>query len=289
MTETKSLDTLVDDIYGLFGKDTLPLDEDFVARFREDLTALVVERLGEERVRDKTLRMSTLGKPDRQLWYDMHWEGETEPLQPQAYIKFMYGDVLEHLALLFARQTGHSVTFEQTEVEVDGIKGHPDAVIDGVVVDVKSAASHQFDKFVAGIEAVEGDVFLSQYLYQLAGYVEAINPDADAAFLVIDKTLGKICVLRIPNKKIKALKIKERIAHQKEVVASDEVPERCYEPKADGKSGNMVLSTACSYCKHKFNCWADSNGGKGLRTFYYSSGPRYFTQVAREPKVIEDF
>jgi len=292
MTEaTKSLDTIVEDIYGLFDGEAVDLRPEYLDKFTEELSALIKERMATSRNGSEPyLRMSNLGKPDRQLWFDINWTGPTEAFTPENLIKFTYGDILEHLILLFARQTGHTVEMEQAEVELDGVKGHPDAVIDGVVVDVKSAASHQFDKFASGdLEKVSNDTFLGGYMQQLAGYVAAINPDADGAFLVIDKTLGKVCLLKVPNDVLKQYEIEKRVKHVKEVVASEEVPARCYEPKAKGKSGNYVLPSGCSYCKHKFHCWSDANGGVGLRTYFYAAGPEYFTHVEKEPRVIEEF
>lgn len=284
-TTPPSLDTLVQDMYGLFGEEKINLNEEFLAQFSSELTELIRQRfLRDDSVRG--LRMSNIGRPDRQLWYDINWTGEVEPLPPATLIKFMYGDVLEHLMLLLARQAGHTVEMEQMEVELDGIKGHPDAVIDGVVVDVKSASTYAFQKFQSGSLLEEGnDPF--GYVAQLAGYTEAINPDADGAFLAVDKTLGKICTLVIPNDVLKQFQVRERIVHIKEVVAHDTPPPRCYEPKAEGKSGNFVLATGCSYCNHKFHCWSDANNGTGLRTFGYSTGPKYFTHVEREPRVVE--
>jgi hypothetical protein len=55
----------------------------------------------------------------------------------------------------------------------------------------------------------------------------------------------------------------------------------------DGKSGNMKLARGCVYCRHKFECHADANDGKGLRVFKYSTGYRYLTQVPKPPNVIE--
>ena len=54
-----------------------------------------------------------------------------------------------------------------------------------------------------------------------------------------------------------------------------------------GKSGNMKLPVACAYCPFKKHCWANSNSGKGLRTFLYSFGPVHLTDVKNEPKVPE--
>ena len=287
-TKSPNIDTLVEDIYGLFGTDKVEVSEEFLSKFSTELTELVSQRFNREGERKNTLRMSNIGRPDRQLWYDVNWTGELEQLQPSTLIKFMYGDVLEHLMLLFARQAGHVVEFEQAEVELEGIEGHPDAVIDGVVVDVKSASSYSFSKFENGTLLDDGnDPF--GYLGQLAAYVEAINPDADGAFLAVDKTLGKICLLKIPNEVLKQYAVRQRIEHIKEVVALPEPPPRCYEPKPEGKSGNFILATGCSYCNHKKHCWADANNGAGLREFYYSSGPKYFVHVEREPRVIEGF
>ena len=53
-------------------------------------------------------------------------------------------------------------------------------------------------------------------------------------------------------------------------------------------SGNRKLSVECSYCSFKVDCWDDSNDGKGLRKFIYSNGPRWFTEIKKEPNVSED-
>lgn len=282
---TPSIDTLVDDIYGLFGKEQIEVSQEYVQKFSSELAKLIGERLQRD---DKvpSLRFSNIGRPDRQLWYDINWTGEQEALEPSTLIKFAYGDIIEHMVLMFARMAGHDVSMEQEEVELDGLKGHPDAVIDGIVVDVKSASSYSFEKFRSGSLLQEGqDPF--GYVAQLAAYVEAINPDADGAFLVVDKTLGKLHLMRIPNDVLRQYQVRDRISHIKGVVGSTTVPPRCYEPKAEGKSGNFILPTGCSYCNHKFHCWEDANNGQGLRTFLYSSGPKFFTHVEKEPRVVE--
>ena len=65
------------------------------------------------------------------------------------------------------------------------------------------------------------------------------------------------------------------------MVKQPEPPEKCYEPKPDGKSGNMKLDIGCSYCAYNKACWPD------LRAFAYSTGPRFLTEVVNEPKVQE--
>jgi hypothetical protein len=93
------------------------------------------------------LRLSAIGKPDRQLWYDVNTETTEEKLPPSTRIKFLYGYILEELLLLCASIAGHTVEDQQKEVTVEGVLGHQDAVIDGVLVDCKSASGFSFKKF----------------------------------------------------------------------------------------------------------------------------------------------
>lgn len=226
--------------------------------------------------------MSNLGKPDRQLWYEFHDDGSKETLEPHTLLKFLIGDIYESVLLFLAKAAGHEVTQEQAEVEINGIKGHIDAVIDGHVVDVKSASTYAFKKFKYGTLA-DDDPF--GYIDQIGGYSTALG--LPGAFLAGDKQNGHICLLQVPQQETEGLRIEERIEHLKEVVVSSEEPERCYDPVPDGLSGNLALAVGCSYCPHKFRCWADANGGVGVRTFLYSGGPKHLVEVVKEPKVPE--
>jgi hypothetical protein len=226
--------------------------------------------------------MSNLGRPDRQLWYQLRSEEAPEEFQPHTLLKFLIGDIWEATILFLAEAAGHEVTHQQEEIELNGVKGHIDALIDGTVVDVKSASTHAFKKFRDGTLS-DDDPF--GYLEQIAGYATAF--DTGGAFLAGDKQNGHIALLEISKEDIKALDIPSRIDHLKEVLQGDTIPERCYEPEPHGKSGNMKLGVNCSYCPFKQTCWADANNGIGLRTFLYSSGPVHLTEVTKEPDVIE--
>lgn len=279
------IEELVDDIYGLFGEgvgagdDQNILDAELLLfrEFGDNLHDVMQTRFHVKRDDKPHLRMSNIGKPDRQLWYDINGDGQKEKFTPATLIKFSYGDVIEQMMLLFAKMAGHEVTDEQGEVHLDGIKGHIDAIIDGVVVDVKSASSFSFQKFATGALFEPGnDPF--GYVAQLCGYIQALGKER-GGFLAVDKTLGKVCFCEIPKEVIQKYAVRDRIEHIKAVVANPEKPPRCYPDVPDGKSGNMKLGTGCSYCSHKFACWPD------LKTYYYSTGPRYLTKVVKEPKV----
>lgn len=257
------------------------VSEEQANKFGKVLGDLISQRLRDRLQKDRafTLRMSNIGKGARQLYYDKNF-GSEETLSPNTIIKFMYGDIIEALLLFLAEMSGHKVTDQQAEVTLGGIKGHIDAIIDGVVVDVKSASTYSFKKFKDGT-LLENDSF--GYAEQLAGYCTALNKPG--AWLAADKQNGHLAYL--PLEDIKSLDIPNRIEYVKQAVNAESEPERCYPDEEYGKSGNRALSVQCSYCSHKNRCWADANGGLGLRTFQYSSGPVFMTKVLVEPKVYE--
>ena len=277
---SKTLDTLVDDVNALFDPDVdHQPSEELLDEFCSNLKQLLRTRLGHAPRRSGGgIRFSSLGKPDRQVYFDHHPSPDEEPLLPKTYLKFLYGDVIEQLYLYLAKEAGHSVTHEQAEVEIDGVLGHIDAIIDGTVVDLKSASSYGYKKFEEG--TVEQDDPFG-YVEQLSGYASVLTPGKEAAWWAVDKSSGDHCIATLKPTVIKHHEPAPRIEHLKKVVESDTPPPLCHEPVPDGKSGNMKLPTPCSYCKHKFRCHPDA------RLFIYSSGPRYLTTVVREPDVPE--
>lgn len=280
MESPPSLKTVPDDVYNLFDPAVNhEVSEENLDNFCDNLKEIIRSRFLVRSDEPSRLRFSSLGRPDRQFWFDSHpVDGGKEVLLLKTYLKFLYGDVIEQLLLFLVKEAGHTVEMEQAEVSVDGVKGHIDAVIDGVVVDVKSASPYGYKKFAQNT-VTEDDPF--GYTQQLAGYASVLTPGQDAAWLAMDKVSGDICVSPLREAVIKHYLPAERIAHLREVLAKDEPPGYCYEPVADGKSGNMKLPTPCSYCSHKFRCHP------GLRTFLYSTGPRFLTSVSKTPDVIE--
>ena len=274
----KKIDTLVQDIYELMDKGA-DVRQDDVEGFGKDLSRIVEERLKPSE-RKPYLRMSSLGtKCDRKLWYSINRPEMAEDMPSYVKLKFLIGDVWEAVLLFLAKAAGHSVEGQQDTQDLYGVKGHRDAVIDGTVTDVKSASSRSFTKFEEGLSPERDDF---GYITQLQGYLHTGQEDplvtdkGRAAFLAGDKTLGKIVVDVHP---VADIDFESVVATKKKMLARDNPPPRAYSDEADGKSGNRKLGVACSYCEFKQGCWP------GLRTFLYSNGPRYLTQVVREPKV----
>jgi hypothetical protein len=281
----KQIETLVKDIYDLFSLDPIKMDEKEVDKhidtFGEMLKVHIKAFMYEEPRTRGNLRLSAIGKPDRQLWYDVNSKKEIEDLTPSTRIKFLYGYILEELLLLCASIAGHKVTDQQKEVNVEGVLGHQDSMIDDVLIDCKSASAYSFKKFKKNT-LLEDDPF--GYIAQISAYAEANQVDK-AAFLVIDKSSGEICLT--PVHQMEMINAKERVKHLKGMVSNSHMPDRCYDPIPDGESGNLKLAIGCVYCSHKRECWSDCNNGKGLRAFRYSRGLNYLVKVAKEPKVEE--
>ena len=280
----KNIDTIVEDIYSLFEKKNEELTEKEVDKCIDDFANSVkihVKDFLKELPQDKPrLRLSTIGRPDRQLWYDFK-KPHNEPLAPSTRIKFLYGYILEELLIMLASISGHKVTQQQKQVEVEGVKGHQDCFIDGVLVDCKSASGRGYTKFKYNNLASD-DPF--GYISQISAYAEGNGVD-EAGFLVINKSTGEICYTKVHS--LEMINAKKRIQKIKQVVNSNTPPDKCYQAVPDGKSGNYKLDTACMYCNYKFDCWSDANDGKGLRVFNYSTGKRYLTKVEKEPNVDE--
>ncbi len=269
------INTLIQDIYNLLDEGTdHEATEEFLEMAAEQLKDTLRRRVGSSE-RKGSIRFSSLGKPDCQVWYGINKPEVAEPLSPQTQMKFLYGDVLEIILLYLAKEAGHDVSDEQAEVECDGVLGHIDAVIDGHVVDVKSASPYAFRTFEVDWTG-EDDPF--GYTAQLGGYCNVLQKPG--AFPAINKESGGLALSHISQSLVESASPSENIDRQRQSVALDSVP-RCFTPEPDGKSGNEKLGLNCSYCSYKTDCWP------GLRAFNYSGKPRFLTRVVREPDVYE--
>jgi hypothetical protein len=282
----KPLENVVPDIYKMLESisqgEPLPITEEALdetmASMKEAIMHWATPR---KRDTDFTLRMSNVGKPQRQMWYEKRDTDVNSEVDGPTQIKFLYGHILEELVLMLVRMAGHEVTDEQKEVTVNGIVGHMDCKINGQVVDVKSASKFAFNKFKNGTLNSD-DPF--GYLGQLAGYEKAEGTE-DGGFLVINKESGELCMFKPDD--LDKPNIETTIDSLRTNLELDNPPELCYTPIPDGKKGNMKLPKGCTWCKYKHECHKDANDGKGLRTFKYSTGYTYFTDVVVEPKVEE--
>lgn len=283
----KNIYTLVDDIYQLVSTKE-PAEgvdiEECIEQFGEGVKRLMRHEFLEKRDDTRKLRMSNIGREDRYLWNLYNDVEQTDEIQPHTYVKFLYGHLIEEMLLFLSRAAGHEVTDEQKKCQVNGITGSMDCKIDGIVTDVKSVSTYGFRKFKDGTLAYD-DPF--GYVAQIKGYAYSEGA-TKFGWLAMDKQNGHLTYLMYDTEDTQApvydlisFDIKERIDHVKKLVELPTPPGVCYEPIADGKSGNQKLAVGCSYCSYKKECWPS------VRAFAYSSGPKYLVEVVNEPKVQE--
>lgn len=270
-----TLSSLIDDIYNLV-QGNQDIADNLYTQLGNDIAETVRARLSATSHKRTHLSLSSIGKPLRRLWYDLNTE-DAEPEPPYARLKFLYGDIIECLLLWLAEASGHTVTDRQKEVIHHGVVGHIDSKIDGEIVDAKSASPKSYLKFSKGTLS-EDDPF--GYLAQLEAY-DREEGNGNPGFFAMNKVTGEICLYQ-PDKVFDMPDTEKLINDARDALSKAHPPaNRCYEPIADGKGGNMKLSAGCCYCPHKFKCW------ENLRAFKYSDGIRYLTKVVNEPRVEE--
>jgi hypothetical protein len=276
----KSIYTLRDDIYSILNTEGWYNDK-LAKQLDEEIQRRLVPVLGVSE-RTPSIRLSGLRETcPKAYWYSIHRPDLREPLPPWARFKYTYGHIIEALAVILARAAGHTVEGEQDVLEVDGIKGHRDAVVDGCIVDFKSCSSRQMEKFTRKTIQQTDDF---GYLLQLDGYISGSQRDPlvlvkDKAFIfAIDKTLGH---MELYEHEYRPSKAEQRICSLKGIVGQSVPPDCTCELRPIGASGNTGLGTIAGYSSFKHCCFPN------LRTFLYASGPVYLTHVERKPDVPE--
>ena len=272
----KTIDTLVEDIYQVLDKG-VEIDQAKADEFGKKVGDMIKDRIERnlEPRRPFKLSMSQLGKPAIRLYHESKGFKVPAP-EPSAKMKFLYGDLIEELLLFLCELAGHEVTDQQKRVTIDGINGHMDAKIDGVTVDVKSASSIAFKKFK------ERTLFRDDpfgYISQVSGYAQA-EKENETAFLAMDKTLGHITLMKVSEDEMD--NVPARITYLKNTFEQDTPPSKLgCQALVTEKNGNVKLGAKCSYCPVKKKCHPD------MRTFIYSTGPKFLVEVVKEPRVDE--
>ena len=274
----KQIYTLVPDVQELLKEDGW-----FSDALANDLARRLQGTLGDAQSKP-TLRLSQMGpKCPKALWHSIHTPELAEALPPEAKFKFQYGHIIEELAITLFKAAGHHVVGEQDELDLDGIRGHRDCVVDGCILDVKSSSTAGFKKFADGSIANPGaDTF--GYLDQLDGYLCASLSDPlvtvkDRAYLfVIDKQLGHMCLYEHRFTKAREQTLRDRIKEYTRIVGESTPPScRCGTISED--NGNIRLDTRASYSSFKYVCFP------GLRTAIYAgSKPQFFSHVTKWPR-----
>tara|TARA_R110000824_G_scaffold316313_3_gene503526 strand:+ start:4632 stop:5483 length:852 start_codon:yes stop_codon:yes gene_type:complete len=208
---------------------------------------------------DFTLRMSNIGKPTCQLWFQKNKPELAEPKPTNFLMNMMLGDIVEAVfkGLLKAAKVQYKDSEKVTlKTKEQDINGSYDLIINGAVDDVKSASDWSYrNKFESFETLSSGDAF--GYVAQLAGYAKATNTKA-GGWWAVNKANGKFKYVSAENLDMK--KELSKIDKTIETVNKNKF-KRCFEPVEEffrGKpTGNKVLSKNCTFCDFRKACWED--------------------------------
>jgi len=240
----------------LSGKTEMP--DSVIEQVGKDVMDALRKQFGSgESRKDFRLRMSNLGRPTCQLWFEKN-KPELASAKPNNFMmNMMLGDIVEAVFKGLLKASGVKYEDpENVELEVDDTKinGTYDLVIDDAVDDIKSASSWSYDNKFESFETLsEGDAF--GYIAQLVGYAKASNKKV-GGWWVVNKANGKFKYVSARN--VDATKEMNKIKATVQKVKENKF-ERCFEPVEEtfrGKpTGNKVLGTNCSFCDYKNSCW----------------------------------
>ena len=221
----------------------------------------VLRQFGSGKSRDEfTLRMSNIGRPTCQLWFQKNHPEKALPKPSTFVMNMMIGDIVE--AVFKGLLKAANVEFEDTDkvsLEVGDtngtrVSGSYDLVLDGAVDDVKSASPWSYqNKFDSFGTLAKGDGF--GYVGQLAGYAKASGKRV-GGWWVVNKGNGDFKY--VPADGLDLDKELDKIKSTVETVNNNEF-KRCFSPVPElfrGKpTGNKVLNDNCRFCDFRYECW----------------------------------
>ena len=228
------------------------------AGIKKDIGEALKRQFGSRTKRRKfQLRMSNVGRPTCQLWFEKNKPEKALPRPTTFVMNMMIGDIIEAIFKGLLKEAG--VKYENSDkvkLDLDGtqIEGTYDLVINDAVDDIKSASNWSYiNKFDSFEKLKESDGF--GYIAQLAGYAKASNKKA-GGWWVINKANGDFKYVPATG-----LDIEQECSNIKNTISKIENNkfERCFEPIDEtfrGKpTGNKILNDGCIFCAFRYECW----------------------------------
>ena len=206
------------------------------------------------------LRMSNVGRPTCQLWFEKNEPEKALPLPTTFVMNMMLGDIVEAVFKGLLKEAG--VQYEddaKVTLQLDddtSVSGTYDIVIAGAVDDIKSASNWSYtNKFESYDTLRQGDAF--GYVAQLAGYAKAADKRA-GGWWVVNKANGEFKYVPATG-----IDIDKEVSHIQQTADTlkENRFERCFDAVEEtfrGKpTGNKVLCTECGFCRFRFACWPE--------------------------------
>ena len=229
-----------------------------IAGIKKDIGEALKRQFGSRTKRRKfQLRMSNVGRPPCQLWFEKNQPEKSHPLPTTFVMNMMLGDIVEAVFKGLMREA--KVKFDDSDkvflnIGNQKVSGTYDLVLNDAVDDIKSASDWSYRNKFDSFDTVSADDAFG-YVGQLAGYAKAVGKKA-GGWWVVNKANGSFKYVPADN-----IDVDKEVAKLEENVKKVESNkfERCYESEEEtfrGKpTGNRVLSKTCSFCRYKHACW----------------------------------
>ena len=234
------------------------MTEETIQQVATDVANALRNQFGSGKSRgDFKIRMSNVGRPTCQLWYEKNKPEVAIPMPTNFMMNMMIGDIVEAVFKGLLKEAG--VKYNDSEkvtlnLSTTSINGSYDIVINDAVDDIKSASDWSYrNKFESFASLASGDGF--GYVGQLAGYAKASGKRV-GGWWVVNKANGHFKYVPATGLDMDAelAKIENTVKTVKENKF-----ERCFEPVPEtfrGKpTGNKVLNNGCKFCSYRFDCW----------------------------------
>ena len=248
-----------------------------IAGIKKDIGEALKRQFGSRTKRRKfQLRMSNVGRPSCQLWFEKNMPEKSDPLPTTFVMNMMLGDIVE--AVFKGLMKEAKIKFEDSDkvylnLADEKVSGTYDLVLDDAVDDIKSASDWSYRNKFESFDTLSADDAFG-YVGQLAGYAKALGKKA-GGWWDVNKANGSFKY--VPAENIDVDNEVKKLEENVKVVKSN-VFKRCYESEEEtfrGKpTGNRVLSKTCSFCRYKHSCWENLQELPSLLS------------KAKEPKIV---
>ena len=249
------------------GEVTLP--KQLVEEFKTACGNAVEKQFSRQKDARERIRMSGLGRPACQQQLSMR--GQPKQGSYNDVMRFLFGDLIEAVAMLVMKASGIKVIAEQSPCELildgEAIKGTLDVILDedgGLKVwDIKSASPYSFDyKFQKGYDTIKDD---DAFGYIMQGHLYGDSKNLPfGGWIVINKSTGEWAVVPAPEdqteeRKQLILKANETVRLIKS--GKFKIPFKpeweTYRNKGETvRTKNKLMPKPCSFCDYKSHCWS---------------------------------
>ena len=238
-------------------KDEL-LSKKVVKGIVKDVETALIKQFATKRDKAFRLRMSNMGKPYCQLWFEKNKPELALPPSSNFIINMLIGDIIEAVFKGLLRQAkveykdGEQVTLDLGDGQT--INGTPDIFFGDEVDDIKSASPWSYiNKFKDFDSLAEKDSF--GYIAQLVGYAEATNTKPNG-WWVVNKGNGDFKHVKATNINSKQVLAKIKFTYKE---LKENKFRRCFTDEEETyrkkPSGNRRLKQECSWCSFRHACW----------------------------------